>query len=148
MTSFKRKIRRYVEWRTQITLIHIDRQCVYQEAFESKSLHYFLTALVINSFWDKSDHAKAKALEDRPCSNVQAEQWTSRNSVGPNNWVSELCFTQPWWLPPPPSPALITITEPPHDKTNNMACAPSQDSDQPGHPPRLIRVFAVHSMGS
>ena len=33
-------------------------------------------------------------------------------------------------------------TEPPHDKTNNMACAPSGDSDQPGHPPSLIRVFA------
>ena len=24
-----------------------------------------------------------------------------------------------------------------------MACAPSEDSDQPGHPPSLIRVFAV-----
>ena len=32
--------------------------------------------------------------------------------------------------------------EPPHDKTNKMACAPSEDSDQPGHPPSLIRVFA------
>ena len=27
--------------------------------------------------------------------------------------------------------------------TNKMACAPSEDSDQPGHPPSLIRVFAV-----
>ena len=27
-------------------------------------------------------------------------------------------------------------------------CAPSEDSDQPGHPPSLIRVFAVHSIGS
>ena len=25
-----------------------------------------------------------------------------------------------------------------------MACAPSEASDQPGHPPSLIRVFAVH----
>ena len=33
--------------------------------------------------------------------------------------------------------------EPPHDKTNKMPCAPSEDSDQPGHPPSLIRVFAV-----
>ena len=33
--------------------------------------------------------------------------------------------------------------EPPHDKTNKTACAPSEDSDQPGHPPSLIRVFAV-----
>ena len=33
--------------------------------------------------------------------------------------------------------------KPPRDKTNKMACAPSEDSDQPGHPPILIRVFAV-----
>ena len=25
-----------------------------------------------------------------------------------------------------------------------MACAPSKDSDQPGHPPSLIRGFAAH----
>ena len=30
-----------------------------------------------------------------------------------------------------------------NDKTNKMACAPSEDSDQPEHPPSLIRVFAV-----
>ena len=35
------------------------------------------------------------------------------------------------------------IFEPPHDKTNKMACASSEDSDQPGHPPSLIRVFGV-----
>ena len=28
--------------------------------------------------------------------------------------------------------------EPPHDKTNKMVCAPSEDSDQPGHPLSLI----------
>ena len=27
-------------------------------------------------------------------------------------------------------------------------CAPSEDSDQPGHPPSLIRVFAVRLMGN
>ena len=36
------------------------------------------------------------------------------------------------------------LFEPPHDKTNKMACTPSEDSDQPGHQPSLIRVFAVH----
>ena len=35
--------------------------------------------------------------------------------------------------------------EPLRDKTNKMACAPSEDSDQPGHPPRLIRVFAIRT---
>ena len=34
---------------------------------------------------------------------------------------------------------LKTKNEPPHDKTNKMVCAPSEDSD----PPSLIRVFAV-----
>ena len=33
--------------------------------------------------------------------------------------------------------------EPLHNKTNKMACATSEDSDQPGGPPSLIRVFAV-----
>ena len=31
-----------------------------------------------------------------------------------------------------------------HNKTNKMTCAPSKDSDQPGHPPSLNRVFAGH----
>ena len=35
------------------------------------------------------------------------------------------------------------LYEPPHDKTNKMAYAPSEDSEQPGHLPSLIRVFAV-----
>ena len=30
-----------------------------------------------------------------------------------------------------------------YDKTNKTTCAPREDSDQPGHPPSLIRVFAV-----
>ena len=29
-----------------------------------------------------------------------------------------------------------------------MICVPSKDSDQPGHPPSLIRVFAVRLVGS
>ena len=32
---------------------------------------------------------------------------------------------------------------PHHVNTNKMTCAPSEDSDQPGHLPSLIRVFAV-----
>ena len=33
--------------------------------------------------------------------------------------------------------------EPPHEKTSKMTCAPSEDTGQPGHPPSLIRIFAV-----
>ena len=38
--------------------------------------------------------------------------------------------------------------EPPHDKTNKITFVPSKDSDQPGHLPSLIGVFAVRSVGS
>ena len=37
----------------------------------------------------------------------------------------------------------VFLCEPRHDKTNNMACAPREDSDQPRHPPSLTSVFAV-----
>ena len=43
---------------------------------------------------------------------------------------------------------VYSIYELPHDKTNKMTRTPSKDSDQPGHLPSLIRIFAVCSMGS
>ena len=36
-----------------------------------------------------------------------------------------------------------SANEPPHDKTNKMACAPSEDCAQLGHLPSLIKVFIV-----
>ena len=38
---------------------------------------------------------------------------------------------------------LQCIHEPPHIKTSKMAIAPNEDTDQPGHRPCLIGVFAV-----
>ena len=38
----------------------------------------------------------------------------------------------------------LPIYEPVHDKTNKMTSAPSEDSDQPGHPPRLISHCCLH----
>ena len=38
---------------------------------------------------------------------------------------------------------VVNYNEPPRVKTNKMACAPSEDSDQPGHSPSLIRVFTA-----
>ena len=32
---------------------------------------------------------------------------------------------------------------PANDKSYKMTCAPSEDSDHPGHPTSLMRVFAV-----
>ena len=43
---------------------------------------------------------------------------------------------------------MLQLIELPNDKTNKMACAPSEDSDQPGYPPSLIQEFAVRSVGS
>ena len=42
---------------------------------------------------------------------------------------------------------ILRQNEPHRDKTNKMLCAPSEDSDQPGHPLSLIRVFTVRSVG-
>ena len=39
--------------------------------------------------------------------------------------------------------SLQSLYEPSRDKTKKVACAPSENSDQPGHPPSVIRVFAV-----
>ena len=39
------------------------------------------------------------------------------------------------------------LYEPRHEKTNKISVRPAK-TDQPGHPPSLIRVFAVRSMGS
>ena len=43
--------------------------------------------------------------------------------------------------------ALSCSFEPPHDKTNKMACAPSENSDQSGHPPSLISL-GIHPVWS
>ena len=43
-------------------------------------------------------------------------------------------------------PEMIKTNEPPHDKTNKMACVPSEDSDQLRHSPSLIIVFTVRSV--
>ena len=37
--------------------------------------------------------------------------------------------------------------EPEQDKRNKMIRAHGEDAHQPGHPPSLSRVFAVHSVG-
>ena len=58
--------------------------------------------------------------------------------------ASALLFAQPSYTVFKPTFFVGTVrNEPPHDKTNKMACSPSEDSDQPGHPPSLIRVFTV-----
>ena len=50
--------------------------------------------------------------------------------------------------PSDPKTYNASLYEPSHDKTNKMAYASTEDSDQPGHPPSLISVFVVSLMGS
>ena len=56
-----------------------------------------------------------------------------------NRWHQNVGWSADWFM----FYGIATVFEPPHDKTTRMACAPSEDSDQPGHPSSLIRVFAV-----
>ena len=51
----------------------------------------------------------------------------------------ENCLVKLWWFG-----FFICINEPPHDKSKTNACAPSEDSDQPGHPPSLISLRCPH----
>ena len=60
------------------------------------------------------------------------------------SWVINQYFRSLIWVYTACPDLSFRILEPPHDKTNKLTFAPSKDSDQPGHPPSLIRVFAVH----
>ena len=85
--------------------------------------------------------------------------WYFASSV--NSFFKRACAAIQWgqmsdfWLDPSSTSILhvwnseyhgsCNIIEPQHDKANKIACAPSEDSDQLGHPPSLIRVFAVRT---
>ena len=62
--------------------------------------------------------------------------------------LSDVCFRSyvaqglPRWIQPS-----MDTNEPPCDKTNKMT-APNEYPDQSGHPPSLIKAFAVRSLGS
>ena len=40
--------------------------------------------------------------------------------------------------------AFTILNEPSQEITNKITCAPSEDSDQPGHPPSLISLRCPH----
>ena len=52
-------------------------------------------------------------------------------------------FSQPLWGSTRQNTYYTGLNEPHHDKTNKKVCAPSEDSDQHGHPPSLIGLFDV-----
>ena len=69
--------------------------------------------------------------------NLKMKTWTNPVTLEPRHEKTCLmqCMNNTAWE--------SVQSEPPHDKTNKMACAPGKDSDQTGHLPSLIRVFAV-----
>ena len=70
-------------------------------------------------------------------------------AVSTVNWIQDICYSSTSWYEEntetfkDSSLKAKEANESPYDKTNKMACAPSEDSDQPEHLPSLIRVFAV-----
>ena len=64
-------------------------------------------------------------------------------------WPGRSRTSDPWIRGQTRSRRLATQLQclygPPYDKTNKMTIAPSKDTDQPVHPPSLIRVFAVRT---
>ena len=79
---------------------------------------------------------KNEFTEDEKCHNLMNWLVREASSSNPHN-VNEMLTI---------GMSQTAEHEPLHDKTNKMACAASEDSDQPGHPPSLIRVFAVRMM--
>ena len=86
-----------------------------------------------------------------PCSGTSAQLYSPCHCYKSAQKVPTNCFCKcdfSWLTRLSSMEDLVKWNEPAHDKTNNMACAPSEDSDQPGHPPSLIRVFAVRPIDS
>ena len=67
--------------------------------------------------------------------------WAIGSYLGTPSFIGLGCSSRP--SVHSPSHQTFKTYEPPHDKTNKLACAPSEDSDQPGHPISLIRIFTV-----
>ena len=59
-------------------------------------------------------------------------KWTGPNKVFSRCRLRHVPVTEPY-----------LTSEPAHVKSNEMACAPREDSNQSGHQPSLIMVFAV-----
>ena len=86
--------------------------------YNGNALHTFtyINILVILTVWENS-----KCSEN-------CEDWNAAKLL---NWSRNVA-------------AFLSLTnESPQDKANIMASAPSEDSDQPGHPPGLTRLVAV-----
>ena len=73
---------------------------------------------------------------------LQLSQWT-REGLTQRPHVSQCIYVLPSWNM---SHVMTKLAASWQNQQNE--CAPREDSDQPVHPPSLIRVFSVCSMGS
>ena len=64
-----------------------------------------------------------------------------------SNQTGQMSLQRSWSFKSVSSEIYIWTASWHHDKTKKVAYVPSEDSDQPTHPPSLIGVFTVHSMG-
>ena len=75
---------------------------------------------------EEEEETKLKRKSNEKRANTQQEN-TQQTSSGPSvtcKFLSVRSFQA----------TLLPLNELPHDKTNKVACAHSEDSDQPGHP--------------
>ena len=86
---------------------------------------------------------KAKALYYLCSENKAADQLRSYRTVD-----LCLCFSHMQTAGFPMMQLILYYFELLYNNSNDLGFAPSKDSDQLGHPPRLIRVLAVYSLVS
>ena len=122
----------------------------------TRSIHRFkryrlLKTLTKNFNILSNANADANAMvtataQDQDQDNLLVKRRNDNHSPGPvirelvpsshqRSELSNTVFSSTWYRWP--------NNEPPHDKTKKKACAPSEDSDQPGRLPSLIRVFTI-----
>ena len=98
----------------------------------------FNSSSVISRQW-KGEHERLCAMKCRlgsgrippPAGFKPATPWSEVGSANlSGTWLLHCLLS--WSMP-----KLIKWFELQHDKTNKMTCVPSEDSDQPGHPPSL-----------
>ena len=113
--------------------------CLKNEFTEDEKYHNLMRWLIyILQKKQNKNKQYEKYLQEVPQSKITVIFWHQEKEQ--KNGTTECGQTNRW---PARCPSHSFPNGPQHDKTNKMACASSEDSDQPGHPPSLINVFAV-----
>ena len=98
---------------------------------------------------------KIKNLKRNTARYIKRKKWTQNTAMYvcrltniSCDWCGSPSFAARWSSPQAWNLHVLhtlgSINEPPHDKTIKVTCAPSEDSDQPGHPPSLISLPCPH----